>query len=285
MPLFRTQTFRDDICLEAMEMLAWQIRAFGAPHLPRVPTVLSRWTALSSMRRELDDMRDAGAWAQDTFARVLQEARMEDWNVECVPADTAASVGVAATTMATRWGSGAMGAIHGNLRGNPVVLYRGSDVEEAGRFPLVALLQLATLRMASCERPDSYSPERHAWWVASTAVFGGAGPDLLNLEGMMEQLAQEHGMVRRTEAKDLTTAAEIMTVMAMRVRRLTPEQMIASYGQVMGKGFRKRVRAICDGIDRHTAELKLLQSLSDGRMCNASAQVELRTPIRARLVG
>ena len=266
-------------------MLAWQIRSFGAPHLPRVPTVLSRWTALSSMRREMDDLRDAEAWAQDTFARILQEARMEDWNVECVPAETAAAVGVSATTMVTRWGTGAMGAIHGNLKGKPVVLYRRTDVEEAGRMPLVAMLQLATLRMASCERPDGYSPERHAWWVASTAVFGGAGPDLLSLEEMVAQLAKEHGMVRRADAQHLTTAIEVMTVMAMRVRRLTPEQMIASYGQVMGKGFRKRVRAICDGIDRHDAELKLLQGMSDGRMCNTSAQVELRTPIRAQLAG
>lgn len=281
MPLFRKPTFPDALCLEAMEMLAGQIHAHGAPHLPRVPTVLSRWTPLSDSRRSPDDSRTVAAWADDTFARVLQSCRMDDWTISLVPAGGMAERGVRATPLRSHWRREAPEVVHHDLRGEPVVLYRDEDMHRMGVFALKCLLQLATLRMASAAAPGGYSPARHAWHVASTAVFGGGGLDMLNMEDELLSISAAHGVVRTADARELVRAVEVMTVLAMRARRLTPEQIVASYGQVLGKGFRRRVRAISEGIDRHGSELKLLQRLADGRICNASAQVALRTRLSA----
>lgn len=262
-----------------METLAWAIREFGAPHLPRVPSVLQRFEPLHTTLRDPEDGRLPGDWASDLLGRVQSDCRMENWILHFRQKSGDADVDYREVALMSRFHLAAPGRIHVNILGEPVVLADPSTYGVAGRTALDYIVQLATLRMASSEAPDAYRHELHAHAIMAMCVFNAAGLELIAMENQLIAYLVEAGWLKRSDASEFIAELEFATVLGMRVRGLAPEQIIASYGPILSKGLRKRVWSLCGEIDKLAPEFKTLKLLTNDHQGVQYGQAQLRAAI------
>ena len=254
----------------------WMVNMFGSPHLPKVPTVLQRFEPLCDTAYSEEDSRSPADWAQDVFARVVADCRMDDWTLSCREAPEGPQDGLHHMPLGRVWHRQAPGAYHVDLLGNPVVLYKPDSLEVPGAFALSVILQLATLRLASAPVPEHYSAEDHARILMGMAVYNGQGFELLGMADMLTDHFCEAGLLQRGEVNAFVNELEYVTVMGMRARSLAPEQMIATYGPSLTRTMRKRIWNLVGELDAYAPEMKLLRHLSNTQPDLEITQATLR---------
>ena len=262
-----------------METLAWAIREFGAPHLPRVPSVLRRFEALHTTVRHTDDERLPADWASDLLGRVQADCRMESWILHSRQKNDTVDAEYREVPLSSRFHPAAPDRIRVNILGEPVVLADPATYGTQGATALSYILQLATLRLASSEAPETYSHDLHAQTLLAASVYNSAGLELIAMGDLFINYVVERGWLRRADASGFIAELEFATVLGMRVRGLTPEQIIASYGPVLSKGLRKRIWALSADVDRLAPEFKLLKHLTNQHHGVQYGQAQLRAAI------
>jgi|GEM_PF-3182587 len=261
--------------------LAWMTNTFGSPYLPRVPSVLQRYESLAETAFNEEDTRTSEDWAQDLFGRIVNECHMEDWTLSCRPMPDAPDDGLHAFLLSSTWHRMAPGSYHVDILGNPVVIYNADKVSEPGAIALSFILQLATLRLASAPVPDDYNAEDHARLLVEMAVYNAQGLELMAMADMLADHLVQQGLLRQRDVSRFLSELEFTTILGMRTRNLAPEQIVATYGPLLTRTFRKRVWNLVEELNSYGPEMKLMQRLASGKDCAEHAQLSLREVVSA----
>ena len=256
--------------------LAWMTNTFGSPYLPRVPSVLQRYEQLSETAYSAEDTRSPEDWAQDLFGRIVNECHMEDWTLSCRVRPTEPEDGLHMLLLARTWERTAPGAYFVDILGNPVVVYDEADLDVPGAFAMSVILQLATLRLASAPVPEDYDVDNHARLLVEMAVYNAQGLELLAMADMLADYFVQMGFLPQREVSRFLSELEFATILGMRTRNLAPEQIVATYGPLLTRTFRKRIWNLVEELNSYGPEMKLMQRLASGKDCAEHAQVSLR---------
>ena len=260
--------FDADATLRHLGHLSYLINAHGAPHLPRVPTVFSRYEPLARTCYGPDEQRAPAHWADDLFARTASESHAERLASHSLPRSEPDQL--LFRPLSELWHRNAPGDVAYDIAGRSVCTYTLGDENIRGRMATGFLVQIATLRLLSAAPPDAYDACDHASLLVAALVFNGQGLEALNL---LPELARTP--VGQLSQARLGQELEHATLLAMVVRGLVPEQIIATYGPVLSPALRKRVWTLCQGFADYTPEVKLLRRLCAGTQCPESAQASL----------
>jgi len=270
-PLANLSRYRDDPAdtERRLEHLSALIRAHGAPNLPRVPTVFQRFEPLCETHLADTDQRSSENFAQDLLARTVGDAHMDGRISHGLP--ITASDHLRMAPLSETWHPDAPGHIHYDVAGRPVCTYASEKAPTPGALARTFIVQLAQIRLISGVVPKDYDPRTHAHLLVMAGVFNGQGLDMLALAPSMAKRPEFKGLSEKVLKNDIQHA----TILAMVVRGLVPEQIIASYGPVLSQQFRKRIPSICHALEDTADKVKILRNICRNSKCSESAQVSL----------
>lgn len=257
---------------------AWQMRGFGAPRLPRIPPVFQRRDALAETAHDPEGPHSAEEWAENIFYRITADAEIGDFEVQLVARGREEEHGVRRIPLSNCWAEGAPMSYCVDVRGRPTVLWDRASVGEPGRLAADLQVQLAILRLAAVGTPEDYDDRSFLTLLTQAAVGAGMGLDWLGNEVAVEDALRREGGPAVRSFLTVRDMLETGLLVAMRARRLSPEQIIASYGPALPPKFRKRIFSLCADIDGYEPELKLLQTVCDRKSGCGAAQASLRGP-------
>ena len=228
--LFDSRLVREHDALLITETFAWLIRQYGPPARPPVPSPLHRVAGLEDIQFDPSDRRTAFDFAQDSFASVLQVMRMEPDGR----------------------------ALHACAHDQPGFLtYDPARLEEPGYLVARLVIGLAADAL-SLFRPDvEPGPFGRATILLAGAAFFRAGLSLPRLLPATTGELSQFGVPARFVENTLLFAS----CLALSVARQTPEQIVATYGPILSKTARRKIRPACRQIDEYDTEVKLLRVL------------------------
>ena len=235
--MFQTRLVREDDALLCFETLAFLIRRFGPPTRPLVPSPLHKSPGLESLRHDETDARRVFDWAQDSYATICDamgipagEHRLLA-SVDPIPPQAG------------------------------LLLFDPAECEARGQFVARIVLELCNRRLAGFDPGFAPSEFQAAVILLSTAAYFRQGFVLTHIpEAVAHVLSGTHAPQRFVE-NTLTFAA----CAALGVLRQTPEQIVATYGVILPKSVRKKVRAACRQANGFEPEMKLLRVIGEPR--------------------
>jgi len=243
------------------ELMAYLIRQFGPPPRPPVPSPLRTTSGLEMLAWKSSDTRSIFHWALDYFGEIKSNCRMRDLEADLVPeGDTVETQDLVANH---RLDVLAAGRIPYQTNKVQRVIYDPANCVEPGYFTAAIALQLARVRCAKFEAETPLSPVARRKIILAAAAYNRLGFVLANLP--------EHVSTCLMRAEDKLTLSEPLildtlcfsTCLALRVRRQSAEQIVATYGTRMTKQFRKKIPQACHQIDSHAEALETLQLLAE----------------------
>lgn len=245
------------------ETMAYIIRQFGAPPRPAVPSPLHKTPGLESLAWDPLDTRSVFHWAQDYFGEIKSICHMSNLEAELFPEGD----NIDADNMIAnhRLDVLASGQIPYRITDAPSVIYDPSKCAAPGYFVATLTLQLADFRLSEIETDAPPSPVQFQKMRLTAAAYIRQGFMLANLPEQVSDCLKEVGEKRLLSQTLILDTLCFATCLALRVRRQSAEQIIATYGTRMTKRFRKKIPHACRQIDAQGEALAVLQMLAEPR--------------------
>ena len=230
-PLFDSRLVRHDDALLVFETFAHLIRRHGAPARPPVPSPLHKVQGLDDLSFDPRGRRTAFDFGQDSFAAVLQAMRLEPDGR----------------------------TLHASDHDQPGFLtFDPHRVEEQGYIVARLVLGLAAQELVTFQPEFEPTPFQRAIILLTGAAYFRTGLVLPRiLPAVVAELSQ-FGVPARFVENTLLFAASL----GLSVARQTPEQIVATYGPLLSRSARKKIRPACRQIEELEPELKLLRILA-----------------------
>ncbi len=229
-PLFDSRLVRHDDALLIFETFAYLTRRHGQPGRPPVPSPLHKTRGLDDLRFDANGQRTLFDFAQDGFASVLQTMRLD-------PAGR---------------------ALHAADHDQPGFLtYDPKRIEDDGYLVARLIIGVAAQELALFRPAFEPSTYQRAIVLLAGAAFFRTGLVLPRLLPAVVTELSQFGVPARFVENTLLFSASL----GLRVARQTPEQIVATYGPVLSRTARKKIRPACRQIDGLEPELKLLRVL------------------------
>ncbi len=251
-----------------LEVMAYLIRQFGAPPRPPVPSPLRKTAGLESLAWDPSDTRSTFHWALDQFGELKSTCGMSDLDAELFPQGQDASQD--AVLADHRLSTLAAGRIPYQKNGASSVTYNPWSCSEPGYFVATIALQLARFRLTDFkpDTPPTSTQQQQA--LLAAAAYNRLGFVLANLsEPVARSLTQKDGKRSLSDTHILNNLC-FATCLALRVRRQSAEQIVATYGTRVTPAFRKKIPQACRQIDSHGDILELLHMLAEPQLQNRS---------------
>ena len=229
--MFQTRLVREDDALLCFETLAFLTRRYGPPSRPPVPSPLHKSRGIETLVHDAGDQRQVFDWAQDSYATLMDAMELDASEFRLV----ASVEGVVPTT--------------GLLTFDP------RRCDERGHFA-------ANLIFDACEHKlDGFDPgfEPSAFQQAviqlTAAAYFRQGIALTAMIEAATDALSGYGVPQRFVENTLVFAS----CLVLSVCRQSPEQIVATYGPILSKTVRKKIRPACRQIEGYAPELKLIQ--------------------------
>ena len=273
--MLNKSTLTDESVAIYYDMMIWLSAQYGPPVKQAVPKVLNPDLPLHERCWGEDDPRTVFAWAEAETAHLSKVCKMDDWSVQVAPngnktpltptsgsapADEAASL---TPLKSNAWSEDKYPGYFVDYFGRPTFFYDPRRCMEAGYFAKTLLPQFALLKIYAKHPPLEFGDDCLSSLMQMTACHMGLGFTLLALS----QRGSPQGwspramiMPRQPDADELPYLYG--TLIGLAAHRMTREQIIATYGQLMTQRTRKSLDAAYDQIESHTDVLKLLKLLS-----------------------
>lgn len=243
------------------EVMGYLISQFGAPPRPPVPSPLHKSAGLENLTWEELDTRSIFDWAEDHFGAIKSECHMDGYSLDLIPAGE----GLDAEQLAAshRLDALAAGRTPYSDGGTSPVLYDPRDCSEPGHFAAAVTLQLAALRVEGFNPETILSSLMQRMVTLTAAVYNRQGFMLANLPQRVSAFLTSEDDTRAVPHRVVLNTLCFSTCLALRIRRQSTEQIIATYGTRMTKSFRRKVRLACRQIDNEAEALAVLQMLAE----------------------
>ena len=243
------------------EVMGHLISHFGAPPRPPVPSPLHKTQGLETLAWKQLDTRSIFDWADDHFGTIKSECHMNAYDVDLLPAGE----GLDANQLAAshRFEALAAGRTPYSKTGGTPVLYDPRDCTQPGHFATTTILQLAERRVVDFNPETVLSSLMQRMVTLTAAAYNRQGFVLANLPDQVSAYLTSAHDTRAVPHRVVLNTLCFATCLALRVRRQSAEQIIATYGTRMTKQFRRKIRQACRQIDMKSEALAVLQMLAE----------------------
>ncbi len=254
--MFQQRLIRDDDALIMFEALAFLIRQSGLPARPQVPSPLHKSQGLDSIVYDERDTRSVQDWAQDSFAAILDGMAIDPTDLRLIASTRPLSDDRSTLT------------------------FDPDRAQEPGQFISRLVLQLIEQRMVRFNPGVPLTAIQRALIRLTGCAYYRQGFALTQcLPALTEELSAWKVPQRLVE-----NALVFSSCLTLIVRRQTPEQIVATYGSIMSKSVRRKIRPACRQIENFKPEVKLLQVIAEEKRAHAQSD-ESTMPIFTETLG
>lgn len=254
--MFQQRLIRDDDALIMFEALAYLIRQSGLPARPQVPSPLHKSQGLDSIVYDERDTRSVQDWAQDSFATILDGMAIDPTDLRLIASTRPLSDDRSTLT------------------------FDPDRAQEPGQFISRLALQLIEQRMVRFNPGVPLTAIQRALIRLTGCAYYRQGFALTQcLPALTEELSAWKVPPRLVE-----NALVFSSCLTLIVRRQTPEQIVATYGSIMSKSVRRKIRPACRQIDNFKPEVKLLQVIAEEKRAHTQSD-ESTMPIFTETLG
>jgi len=243
------------------EVMAYLIRQFGAPPRPKVPSPLHKGFGLESLTWDGSESRSVYQWAEDHFNAIKSNCHMQAFNAAIFPDGDGWDGGQPAANH--RLDALASGRIPYPKTEDYPIFYDPRNCSDPGHFAAAVILQLAELRVAGFNPDPPLSSLMARMVTLTAAVYNRQGFVLAQLPDQTSAYLTSAHDTRAVPHRLVLNSLCFTTCLALRVRRQSAEQIIATYGMRMTKSFRRKIRQACRQIDAQADALAVLQILAE----------------------
>ncbi len=280
------------------DMMIWLSSQYGPASKQAVPKVINPSAPISQRCWGDEDCRTVFAWAEAEVVHIAKACDMEHWSVQVAPngqkAKRQAANSVTITPLkSSAWQAGEYPGYFVDYFGRPVFFYDPRRCAEPGYFAKTLIPQFALLKIYAKHPPLEFGEISIKSLVQITACHMGLGFTMLALSqnqnterqnnGNWTPLAILAGSQGQEDTPNSSAAYLYGTLLSLTAHRLTPEQIIATYGPLMSERTRKNLRPALSQIESQTDLLKLLRLVSRHKMQGLpSPEPEIANPYAQR---
>ncbi len=260
--MFNSRLMRDEDAFLQFELMAWLINRYGPPKAPKVPSPIHKTEQFFDMCWQETDTRTVFNWAEDTFAEIKSVCNMEDWSVQIAPcADE--PVQTKHMLFAQSWNMDSKELYYVDGYGRPVIHYDPRHCEEPGYFAARIILKLAEIRLMNFTPENGISPLMSGILTLTAASYMGQGFILAALPDAISYYLTREEDTQAVPLRIINNTLAFSSSLVLLSRKQTTEQIIATYGTLMSKAFRKKIRPACKQIQSYKPEIKLMRMLAN----------------------
>ena len=259
--MFIGRLMRDEDAYLQFEVMAWLIRRYGPPKKAAVPSPIHKTKQLSDLHWQEDDTRPVFDWAEDNFGQVKSECGMSDWPIQIAPYPHE-PYDTTRMRFSQNWNMDSREPYYVDGYGRPVIHYDPRRCSEPGYFVARIILKLAEIKLMNFTPERGISPLQSGILTLSTAAYIGQGFTLAALPNAVAHYLEREEDTSRVPQRVVDNALAFSTCTTLLARKLSAEQIVATYGSVMSKKLRKKIRPACKQIESYTSEIKTLRLLS-----------------------
>lgn len=242
----------------------WLTKMHGASIRPRVPKLLSKRKQPSPLRCwDRDNPDTVFHWADAEFAKIREAMGLSDWAVQLLP-DAAQAARfdqrLVGNLQSRSWDIAAFPNYYVDNYGRPLIYYDPRSCAAPGAFQMHIIPSLASAKLLSSG-------------TGELAQFAPSAPPIAD---MCVHLGQGFTALAYYEAGSSAPSPDTLdpiltaTVLSLMGHRMTPEQIIASYGPHMSKRSRRRIWPIYQALIKARDGVDLLQIMTDRRKMEAA---------------
>ncbi|MEP1229407.1 MAG: hypothetical protein ABJG88_01895, partial [Litorimonas sp.] len=150
-------------------------------------------------------------------------------------------------------------------RGQTIIFYDPNRLHQIGYFAAHIILKLAELRLRQIQIEYVQSPLTQYLTTLSAVCYNRQGFNLMNLTPYVSEYFTDDMGKKPISSRLIENALCFTAVMALRTHRQSNEQIIATYGQIIPKTCRKKVRQAYKQTQDFEHDLKLMQLMNKPR--------------------
>lgn len=259
--MFNTRLVREEDALLYAETLAQLIQKFGPVQRPKVPSPLHKSDRLFRQAWTDTDMRIVTDWAHDNFITIKSQCNMDDWAVDIYP--------LIPHENPEQLQDGFL-----DEEGNTIIFYNPERCHETGYFSAHIILKLAELRLSQTQSEYAQSPLMKRMAILSAACYNRQGFNLMNLTPYISEYLTNKFDEKPIPIRLIENTLCFTTIMALRVRRQSNEQIIATYGQLIPKTCRKKITQACKQVEDYKNDIKLMQIMNEPKANDLKASAD-----------
>ena len=259
--MFIGRLMRDEDAYLQFEVMAWLIRRYGPAKKAAVPSPIHKTEQLSDLCWQEDDMRTVFDWAEDNFGRVKDECGMSDWSIQIAPCPDE-PCDTKHMRFSQSWNMDSKETYYVDGYGRPVIHYDPRRCCKPGYFAARIILKLAEIKLMNFVPERGISPLQSGILSLCTAAYMGQGFILTALPNAVADYLTREEDTSPVPQRVIHNSLAFSTCITMLSRQLSPEQIVATYGSLMSKNLRKKIRPACKQIESYNSEIKILRLLT-----------------------
>jgi len=260
--MFISRLMRDEDAFLQFEAMAWLIRRYGPPKSPKVPSPIHKTEQLSDIYWHEDDSRIVTDWAQDNFGKIKSECRMDDWSIQLMPRPNEL-FDSRHMQFSQSWNTDSKEPYYVDGYGRPVIHYDPQLCEKPGYFAARIIIKLAEIKLMNFVPDRGISPLQSGILTLTAVSYMRQGFSMSALPAAVTQYLRHERNSATLPNRIINNTLAFSTCLVLLSRNLSPEQIVASYGSIMDKGFRKKIRPACKQIENYKSEIKTMRLLTN----------------------
>jgi len=249
---------RDNDAKLQFDVMSWLINRYGPPQKPKVPSPLQRPEQLSTLSWQIDDTRNVHEWAIDNFEQIKNDCGISEWSVQIAPQADNTHSGKH-MSFSQDWNVTSKDPYYVDGYGRPIIHYDPLQCDAPGYFAARIILKLAEIKLMSFTPEREVSPLESKIMTLTAASYMRQGFTLAALPQMVKAYFSTDDKAAEVNRRIITNSLAVSTCTILLSHRLTTEQIVATYGTVMTKRFRKKIRPACKQIETYKSDIKLMR--------------------------
>jgi len=259
--MFIGRLMRDEDAFLQFEVMSWLIKRYGPTKNPKVPSPIHKIEQLSDLYWNEDDSRTVFDWAQDNFGRIKSECGMNDWSVQIMPRPDE-PFDSRHMQFSQSWNTDSKEPYYVDGYGRPVIHYDPHHCIEPGYFAARVIIKLAEIKLMNFVPQQGISPLQSGILTLTAASYMRQGFTMAALPEAVTYYLTREGDTSSVPRRIIDNTLAFSTCLMLLSHKLAPEQIIATYGSIMTKSFRKKIRPACKQIESYESEIKLIRLLT-----------------------
>ena len=260
--MFTGRLMRDEDALLQFEVMSWLFNRYGPPKSPKVPSPLHKVEQLSDFFWRQDDSRTVFDWAEDNFGHIKSECCMDDWSVQIAPYSDESS-DKHHMQFSQSWNMDSKEPYFVDGYGRPVVQYDPRYCEEPGYFAAHTIIKLAEIKLMNFVPEQGISPLQSGILALTTTCYMRQSFTMAALPEAAVYFLTRQSDTAPLPRRIVDNTLALSTCLMLLSQNLTPEYIIAAYGTLMPKNFRKKIRPACKQVESYKTEIEIMRLLAN----------------------
>ena len=253
---------RDEDAYLQFEIMSWLINRYGPPKAPKVPSPIHKIEQLYELCWRQDDVRTVFDWAQDSFGHIKSECGMDDWSIQIAPKPDE-QFDSRHMQFSQSWNTDSKEPYYVDGYGRPVIHYDPRHCEDPGYFAARVIIKLAEIKLMNFVPEKGVSPLQSGILTLTAACYMRQGFNLAALPQAVAHYLTREGDTAKVPQRIIDNTLVFSNCLAMLSLKLMPEQIVATYGTIMPKIHRKKIRPACKQIESYGPEMQVMRLLAN----------------------